>query len=100
MTLAQIVKSKEFTEISETRVDSKKRITLKKVRDGIKRYKVYINEIGQIILDPQVSIPASELWLFKNKTAVTSVRKGLRQSAEGKAVRRRSLAKCADLEID
>ena len=47
-------------------------------------YHVYCNDIGQIVLDPQVSLPASEAWLFKNKDARAAVAEGLRQAAEGK----------------
>ena len=32
-----------------------------------------------IILDPQVAIPASELWLFKNKKALEMVEIGMSQ---------------------
>jgi hypothetical protein len=39
---------------------------------------------GQIVLDPQVSIPASEAWLYRNPEALASVRRGLQDLAEGK----------------
>ena len=47
--------------------DAKKRVVLPKalVEEGI-TYHIYTNKFGQIVLDPQVTIPASELWLFKN----------------------------------
>lgn len=100
MTLAQLVRSKEFTEVTEARVDDKKRVTLKKVKASAKYYKIYVNSAGQIILDPQAVIPASELWLFKNKAALASVRRGLEQSSQGKLVKRPSAAKHADAEIE
>jgi hypothetical protein len=40
--------------------------------------------MGQILLDPQVTIPASEIWLFNNPKALTSVRLGLSDAAKGK----------------
>jgi len=36
--------------------------------------------------DPQVSDPASEVWLYRNPKALASVRQGLQEAAEGKAV--------------
>ena len=45
---------------------------------------MYRNRIGQIVLDPQVTIPASEAWLFKNPAAIASVRKGLADAAKGR----------------
>jgi hypothetical protein len=36
------------------------------------------------VLDPQVTIPAFELWLFKNPTALASVKRGLADAAQGK----------------
>ena len=48
--------------------DSRNRISLPKklMKEGI-TYHVYVNSHGQIILDPQVTIPASEAWLFSDK---------------------------------
>ena len=47
-------------------------------------YAIYHNSIGQIVLDPQVTIPASELWLFENKDALALVQRGLSDAAKGK----------------
>ena len=61
----------EFTEMAKTvKPDAKKRITLPDilVQDGV-IFRICHNSIGQILLDPQVTIPASELWLFKDKKA-------------------------------
>ncbi len=65
--------------------DSRKRVVLPKavVQEGI-IYSIYHNSIGQIILDPQVTIPASELWLFNNRVALASVQQGLSDAAQGK----------------
>jgi hypothetical protein len=40
--------------------------------------------LGQIVLDPQVTIPASEAWLFSDPDALASVRRGLSDAAKGK----------------
>jgi len=86
-----IVKDDNFEEVDEVKVDSKSRITLGKKRIGQKAviYKVYSNSIGQIILDPQVTIPAYEEWLFKNKKAAKMVKAGLEDARKGHLVKSR-----------
>jgi hypothetical protein len=71
--------------------DSKNRIVLPAalVQEGI-IYHIYHNDIGQILLDPQVTIPASELWLFENKDALASVDRGMLESVR---INRGSFAK-------
>jgi hypothetical protein len=70
---------------SSVKPDAKKRVVLPKalVEEGI-TYHIYTNKFGQIVLDPQVTIPASELWLFKNLDALASVQRGLSDVAQGK----------------
>jgi hypothetical protein len=65
--------------------DAKKRVVLPKsvVGEGI-TYHIYSNSDGQIVLDPQVTIPASELWLLNNPDAIASVRRGLSDAAQGR----------------
>jgi hypothetical protein len=84
MTLAELVRDKEFKPINETKIDNKKRVSLgcKAIPVG-QSYIVYVNEIGQIILDPLERIPRRELWLHKNKKALASVMKGIKQAAQG-----------------
>ena len=54
---------------------------------------MYSNDFGQIILDPQVTIPASEAWLFEDKKALASVDGGVTGSRIGQLVDRGSFAK-------
>jgi hypothetical protein len=82
----RIIKDTEFERVAEgVKPDAKKRVVLPRsqVREGV-TYHIYTNSIGQIVLDPQVTIPASEAWLFKNPEALASVRRGLADVAEGK----------------
>jgi hypothetical protein len=77
--MGMIIKDTEFKEIAESvKPDSKKRVVLPKsvVRKGI-TYHMYQNSIGQIVLDPQVTIPVSEAWLYENPEVIASVRRGL-----------------------
>lgn len=87
-----MARSKEHQELEliarDIRPDSKRRLTLGKALAGLDedvRFDVYRNSDGQIVLDPQVSIPASEAWLYRNPAALASVRRGLQELAEGKA---------------
>ena len=83
--MTMVIKDTELIRIAESvKPDSKKRVVLPKavVREGI-TYHIYSNSIGQIILDPQITIPLSEAWLFNNLDALASVRQGLLDAAQG-----------------
>ena len=84
--MVAIIRDTKLTRIAESvKPDAKKRVVLPKglVVEGI-TYHIYSNSIGQIILDPQVTIPASEAWLFNNPDALASVRRGLSDAAQGR----------------
>ena len=84
--MAAFIRDTEFTEIAQNvKPDAKKRVVLPKsaILEGV-TYHVYQNRIGQIILDPQVTIPTSEVWLFKDPDAIASVRRGLDDAANGR----------------
>ena len=90
-----IIKDQELTIVAKSvRPDAKKRVVLPKslVKEGI-IFHIYSNSAGQIVLDPQVTIPASEAWLFKNKVAFAAVDTGMVESANGKTIDRGSFAK-------
>jgi len=87
--MATIIKDEELTRIpGNVKPDSKRRVVLPGflVREDI-IYHIYSNSVGQIVLDPQVTIPASEAWLFKNPAAIAAVRQGLADAAQGKVSR-------------
>ena len=53
----------------DVRPDGRRRVTLGKALDGLDpdaAFAVYRDDLGRIILDPQVSIPAREAWLYRN----------------------------------
>lgn len=84
-----IIKNTDFTDIARSvKVDGRRRVVLPSalVQEDI-TFHVYANSDGQIILDPQVTIPASEAWLFKNREALALVRQGLADVAQGKVSR-------------
>lgn len=63
--------------------DSKGRITLGKLAEGISSFRVSQDKDGRILLDPYVEIPAREQWLYKNPEALKRVLTGLEQSRQG-----------------
>lgn len=82
----KITKNENFHRVaSNVKPDARKRITLSEACqiDDV-TYHVYCNEIGQIIFNPQISIPASEAWLYKNPEAHEAVADGLKEASEGK----------------
>lgn len=82
------------------RPDSKGRIALGRLARGVSSFQATLDADGRIILEPYAEIPAREKWLFENPSALTAVREGLEQSAQGKIRTRGSFAKFANEEID
>ncbi|MBQ8459269.1 hypothetical protein IJ541_04105 [bacterium] len=67
------------------KLDNKRRITLGKIAPKeVTSYDVKIENNGVIILYPKVEIPAEELWLFHNKEAKASVKRGLDDAANNR----------------
>ncbi len=81
-----VIKETHFellTEIQKT--DAKKRLSLgSAVEEAGSAYNIYRNSLGQIMLDPVKAVPTYETWLFDNKPAFASVRRGLEDSAAGR----------------
>ena len=93
--MVTIIRDTDLTRVDgSVKPDAKRRVVLPNIlvqEDMI--YHIYYNSVGQILLDPQVTIPASELWLFQNKDALTSVDRGIVESTEGQVIKRGSFAK-------
>lgn len=81
-------------------LDARKRINLSKLLPDIdvRSVKAY-TEGNKIIIEPMAEIPAHELWLHQNPEALKAVKKGLKQSGEGKVKKGESFAEYADDEI-
>jgi hypothetical protein len=102
----------EFELIAEGGIDERKRFSLTKALAKVERYlgepasiealhfRVYVNAAGQILLDPALTVPVREMWLYRNPVALAKVREGLAQAAEGDFHDLGSFAKYADDEID
>jgi len=78
------------------RPDSKGRICLGKLAQGISSFRVSIDDRQRIVLEPFAEIPATEKWLFENPDARESVRRGLDDAAEGRVSDRGSFAQYGD----
>jgi len=91
--IKDIIKDENLREVAKgVRLDDRKRVSIAKAIRGEEdiTYHIYTNSYGQIILDPQVTVPASELWVFRNKNVLASLDKAM---SEGQAVKRGSFAK-------
>jgi len=87
-----IIKAADLKRVAgSVKPDTRKRIVLPNllVQEGV-IYHIWHNSAGQILLDPQVTIPASELWLFKNKKALAMIDRGM---SEEQSINRGSFAK-------
>lgn len=60
--------------------DAKGRITIGKPRAGVVGYQRIDEPDGRITLVPLAALPASEVWLYEDKEALESVRRGIAQS--------------------
>ena len=69
------------------RPDSKGRITLGKLAEGVSSYRARRQKDGRIILEPFVEIPAEERWLYQNREALGSVKTGLEDAKAGRLTR-------------
>ena len=69
------------------RPDSKGRITLGKLAEGVSSYRARRQKDGRIVLEPFVEIPADERWLYENKEALDSVKAGLTDAKAGRVTR-------------
>ena len=88
MTKQELLKDADFEQVTEAKVDSKNRVALGKVLGlSVSSYRIYRNRVGQIILDPMVTVPAYEAWLFKNKAAMKRVQAGLEDLRKGRLVK-------------
>ncbi len=70
------------------RPDSKGRITLGALSDGISGFKVTVDDERRIILEPLIEIPAREKWLFENPMALGQLKQGIEDAANGKITQR------------
>lgn len=81
-----VIKDFRFTLVTEIqKPDAKKRLSIgQAMEEAAAAYNIYRNPLGQIVLDPVKAVPVYETWLFENKGALASVKRGLADSAAGR----------------
>ena len=101
MTIDSFLLNSNFEEIkSSSKADERGgRLTIGAVAKK-KNYRIMMNESGQIVLDPIVSIPEREIWLWKNQSARESVMQGLKEANTEATKDLGSFAEYADLDVD
>lgn len=86
-----------FKPMGEVVADDRARLAIGKagVR-GDDRYAVAVNDDGEILLTPLVSIPKRELLIWEDQQVREALGRGLLQAAEGKLVDRGDFLQYAD----
>ena len=67
--------------------DSKNRVVLTPgltTGERVDGFNVFLNDSGEIKLEPVVKIPAKEAWLYKNSEALASVDRGIKDALAGR----------------
>jgi hypothetical protein len=77
------------------RPDSKGRITLGSLAEGVSGFSVQVTEDQRIILEPFSEIPTREKWLFEDKLSLKKVKQGLEDAKMGRLTSRGSFSKFA-----
>lgn len=86
-----------FKSVGEALADERGRLPMAKT--GVRkddRYAVAVNDDGQILLTPLVSIPRRELIVWENQMLRESLARGLAQAAAGETESLGSFAQYAD----
>ncbi len=73
-----------MSSLKKLAVGDKGRITLGALAKGASSFEVEELTNGNLLLKPLIEVPAQEVWLFRNKKALESVKRGLADSAAGK----------------
>ena len=66
------------------RPDSKGRITLGALSNGVSGFRLSVDPQHRIILEPLVEIPAHEKWVFANPFVLGQLKQGIEDAAQGK----------------
>lgn len=69
------------------RPDSKGRINLGRLSNGVSGFKMTVDKQQRIILEPLVEMPAHEKWLFDHPIVLRQLQKGIDDAAKGKVVK-------------
>lgn len=78
-------------------MDDKQRVSLTRIlskeeRENFSTFRIY-REAGKIILEPVCQVPEKDHWIYKDKKALASLMKGIKDAEEGKLYDLGSFAK-------
>lgn len=94
-----VIKDSNFKLVTEMqKPDAKKRLSIGQAMEDAAAYNIYRNPLGQIVLDPVKAVPVHEAWLFEDKDALASVKRGLADSSAARTKNRGSFAENASEE--
>ena len=79
----------DFQMVDDRILDSKGRITISQewllnTSNPTRSFKIFRNSEGDLLLRPEVSIPAREAWIFQNPKVLASIQKGISEIEDGK----------------
>ncbi len=85
-------------------MDDKQRICLTRVlskdeRENFNSFRMYREE-GKIILEPVAEVPEKDHWIYKDRKALASLMKGIKDAEEGRLHDLGSFAKYAEDDED
>lgn len=89
-----------MTTLKMVKPDTKGRITLGHLADGISRFAMSIDEGNRIILEPFIEVAIKERWLFENKSALAQLKQGIKDSKDGRVLNKGSFAQYVDDETE
>ncbi|HEY9702302.1 MAG TPA: hypothetical protein V6C58_07635 [Allocoleopsis sp.] len=70
------------------------------LENKLTEYRIFTNNLGQILLEPIANIPEPERWLWQNPEALNSVQRGLEQVAKGEVHYLGDFSQYQDLECE
>jgi len=73
--------------------DTKGRITLGHLADGVSRFAMSTDKHNRIILVPYAEVPIKERWIFQNKLAMHQLQRGLQDAAKGRITKKTGFSK-------
>lgn len=81
-------------------MDDKQRICLTRVlskdeRENFNSFRIYRQE-GKIVLEPVAQVPEKDHWIYKDRKALASLMKGIKDAEEGRLHDLGSFAKYAE----
>jgi len=105
-----IIADEHFEPVGQSGLDERNRVTLSKAVEQLRaligddalssvHLSIAINRVGQILLTPEIRIPAHEAWLLRNPVAMAQVREGIAQAGRGEASPAGSFAEFVDDDL-